>query len=116
MTNFKRIQSLDIRAMAEFLHEFQEDAYDVCIMVNKEDCNGQCTECIRAWLEDEAEIKLKPCPWCGEVPTKDADDYWYAVDHKPDCFLSRATSEKLIFDDTMIGAWNRRMHNAAERT
>ena len=61
-------------------------------------------------------IELKPCPWCGAVPTKDADDYWYAIDHKPDCFIEKAMVEKLIFDDTMIDALNRRVNNGAERT
>lgn len=110
MTNFDKIKSLDVRAMAEFLNGFQEDASGVCVMIDKADCDGKCIACIREWLAEEAKIKLEPCPWCGAVPTKDADDYWYAIDHKPDCFLSKA-SEKLVFDDTMIDAWNRRVNN-----
>ena len=56
-------------------------------------------------------IELKPCPWCGVIPTKDDDDYWYAAEHKPDCFLAIATRYvgNLVFDDTEVEAWNRRV-------
>jgi hypothetical protein len=73
--------------------------------------------------EVENQIRLKPCPFCGAVPSlhtaydpgyDDNNKIYWLKDETTDCILANLLASRLYFKDELdklIESWNKRVSN-----
>ena len=87
----------------------------VCRMYEEKDA------AIRAWnrrINDEVN-KLKPCPFCGAIPTIQKSDFCWqlSAEHEKGCFIRHMNGMNgngkmsAYSKDVLIETWNRRANN-----
>lgn len=63
-TNFERIKNMDINAMTNFLNDkVNTGACNDFGITHKRECDGECCECIKEWLETPVENYCSDCKY-----------------------------------------------------